>query len=165
MDSGHQTRQYGIVDAFGRTATFSGTRNGKYASGLVGHEGSLSYAIQGNVITGQPVLDKAEEALLKTKGDLAARLLAAMEAAARGVKVQIFGLSTDNARAFWNWNFIPGERPDLPQTRAMLMRACDVRLPARLQMSDLDYIADALIAAAEDVNGVALLLVSLCGRR
>jgi dTDP-4-amino-4,6-dideoxygalactose transaminase len=54
-------------------------------------------------------------------------------AAARGVKVQVFGLSTDNARAFWNWNFIPGERPDLPQTRAMLMRACDVRLPARLQ--------------------------------
>jgi dTDP-4-amino-4,6-dideoxygalactose transaminase len=46
-------------------------------------------------------------------------------AAARGVKVQVFGLSTDNARAFWNWNFIPGERPDLPQTRAMLMRACD----------------------------------------
>jgi hypothetical protein len=28
-----------------------------------------------------------------------------------GVKVQVFGLSTDNARAFWNWNFIPGERP------------------------------------------------------
>jgi dTDP-4-amino-4,6-dideoxygalactose transaminase len=75
-------------------------------------------------------------------------------AAARGVKAQVFGLSTDNARAFWNWNFIPGERPDLPQTRAMLMRACDVRLPARLQKADLDYIADALIAAAEDVMGV-----------
>ncbi len=74
-------------------------------------------------------------------------------AAARGVKVQVFGLSTDNARAFWNWNFIPGERPDLPQTRAMLMRACDVRLPARLKKPDLDYIADALIAAAEDVMG------------
>jgi dTDP-4-amino-4,6-dideoxygalactose transaminase len=75
-------------------------------------------------------------------------------AAARGVKVQVFGLSTDNARAFWNWNFIPGDRPDLPQTRAMLMRACDVRLPARLQKPDLDFIADALIAAAEDVMGV-----------
>jgi dTDP-4-amino-4,6-dideoxygalactose transaminase len=75
-------------------------------------------------------------------------------AAARGIKVQVFGLSTDNARAFWNWNFIPGERPDLPQTRAMLMRACDVRLPARLKKPDLDFIADALIAAAEDVMGV-----------
>lgn len=72
---------------------------------------------------------------------------------ARGVKVQIFGLSTDNARAFWNWQFIPGGVPDLPQTRAMLMRACDVRLPARLTKPDLDFIADALLAAAEEVKG------------
>lgn len=75
-------------------------------------------------------------------------------AAARGVKVQVFGLSTDNARAFWNWKFI-GDQPDLPQTRAMLMRACDVRLPARLSKSDLDYIAGALLAAAEDIKGDA----------
>ncbi len=74
-------------------------------------------------------------------------------AAARGVKVQVFGLSTDNARAFWNWQFIPGERPDLPKTRAMLMRACDVRLPARLTRSELDFIINALVMAAEDVMG------------
>ena len=35
----------------------------------------------------------------------------------------------------------------------MLMRACDVRLPARLQKPDLDFIAGALIGAAEDVMG------------
>lgn len=74
-------------------------------------------------------------------------------AAARGVKVQVFGLSTDNARAFWNWQFIPGEKPDLPKTRAMLMRACDVRLPARLTRSELDFIVNALVMAAEDVMG------------
>ncbi|MEJ6392307.1 aminotransferase class I/II-fold pyridoxal phosphate-dependent enzyme [Gymnodinialimonas sp. 2305UL16-5] len=74
-------------------------------------------------------------------------------AAERGVKVQVFGLSNDNARAFWNWQFIPGDVPDLPQTRAMLMRACDVRLPARLQKADLDFIAEALVAAARDVKG------------
>ena len=74
-------------------------------------------------------------------------------AAARGVKVQIFGLSSDNARAFWNWQFIE-DLPDLPQTRAMLMRACDVRLPARLTRSELDFIAGALIEAAEDIKGV-----------
>jgi len=77
-------------------------------------------------------------------------------AEARGVKVQIFGLSTDNARAFWNWQFIPGERQELPATRAMLMRACDVRLPVRLTREELDFIADALTAAAEDVKGPAL---------
>ena len=74
-------------------------------------------------------------------------------AAARGVKVQVFGLSTDNARAFWNWQFIPGEIPDLPKTRTMLMRACDVRLPARLTLSELDFIINALVMAAEDVMG------------
>ncbi|MEQ9241392.1 DegT/DnrJ/EryC1/StrS family aminotransferase [Roseovarius indicus] len=77
----------------------------------------------------------------------------AAAAADRGVKVQVFGLSTDNARAFWNWQFLPGERPDLPQTRAMLMKACDARLPARLKKPELDMIADALILAAQDVMG------------
>ncbi len=76
-------------------------------------------------------------------------------AAARGVKVQVFGLSSDNARAFWNWQFIPGDLPDLPRTRAMLMRACDVRLPARLQKPDLDFIAAALTDAAQEVKGKA----------
>jgi len=70
------------------------------------------------------------------------------EAAARGVKVQVFGLSTDNARAFWNWRFLPCGVPELPQTRAMLMRACDVRLPARLTRAECDAIAGALVAAA-----------------
>jgi len=77
-------------------------------------------------------------------------------AAARGVKVQVFGLSTDNARAFWNWQFIPGDQPDLPRTHAMLMRACDVRLPARLAREDLDIIAEALLAAADEVKGQSL---------
>jgi len=72
---------------------------------------------------------------------------------ARGVSTQVFGLSQDNARAFWNWQFIPGETPDLPKTRAMLAKACDTRLPARLSRDELDYIAEALIAAAVEVRG------------
>ncbi len=74
----------------------------------------------------------------------------AASAAERGVKVQIFGLSTDNARAFWNWQFL-GDQPDLPQTRAMLMRACDVRLPARLTKDELDAVIAALVGAADVV--------------
>ncbi len=72
--------------------------------------------------------------------------------AARGVKVQVFGMSEDNARAFWNWQFL-GDVPELPQTRAMLMRACDVRLPARLTDAELDYISSALVEAASQVKG------------
>ena len=72
------------------------------------------------------------------------------EAKARGVLVQVFGLSEGNARAFWNWEFL-GPQPDLPQTRAMLMRACDVRLPTRLTEAELDFIATAIVAAADAV--------------
>ncbi|WP_158964606.1 DegT/DnrJ/EryC1/StrS family aminotransferase [Chachezhania sediminis] len=68
----------------------------------------------------------------------------------RGVKVQVFGMSTDNARAFWNWQFIK-DLPELPQTRAMLMRACDVRLPVRLTRAELDIIADILLGAMDEV--------------
>lgn len=82
-------------------------------------------------------------------------ILAFQEAAnTRGVKVQVFGQSTDNARAFWNWQFVP-DLPELPKTRAMLMKACDVRLPARLKTEELDIIAGALTGAAEDVMGRA----------
>jgi perosamine synthetase len=70
----------------------------------------------------------------------------------RGVPVQVFGTSEDNARAFWNWKFL-GDIPDLPKTRAMLMRACDARLPARLTRAECDFIADALVDAAEAVMG------------
>ncbi|PTE13559.1 DegT/DnrJ/EryC1/StrS family aminotransferase [Pseudogemmobacter blasticus] len=70
----------------------------------------------------------------------------------RGVSVQVFGLSEGNARAFWNWQFL-GEVPELPQTRAMLMRACDVRLPTRLSAAELDFIANAILGAAEAVKG------------
>ncbi|MDF1854751.1 aminotransferase class I/II-fold pyridoxal phosphate-dependent enzyme [Pseudooceanicola sp.] len=73
-------------------------------------------------------------------------------AAERGVSIQVFGLSSDNARAFWNWEFL-GKTPDLPRTRSMLMKACDTRLPARLTRPDLDWIGDAILAAVEAVMG------------
>ncbi|MGH1577489.1 DegT/DnrJ/EryC1/StrS family aminotransferase [Planktotalea sp.] len=74
-------------------------------------------------------------------------------AAELGMPVQIFGLSKDNARAFWNWQFL-GDVPELPQTRKMLMRACDVRLPARLTREDVEKITQILIDAAKSVMPV-----------
>jgi dTDP-4-amino-4,6-dideoxygalactose transaminase len=72
--------------------------------------------------------------------------------AARGIKVQIFGRSDDNARAFWNWQFLDSI-PDLPQTRAMLMTACDVRLPVHLTQADYDAVASILLTAMDEVTG------------
>jgi dTDP-4-amino-4,6-dideoxygalactose transaminase len=73
------------------------------------------------------------------------------EARALGAPVSVFGLSEGNARAFWNWEFL-GPQPDLPKTRAMLMRACDIRLPARLTPADCDLLASAILAAAARVR-------------
>ena len=82
--------------------------------------------------------------------DAAIRAFAEASAKA-GVKVQVFGQSTDNARAFWNWQFIK-DMPDLPRTRAMLMTACDVRLPVQLQPAELDAIVNVLLGALATVT-------------
>ncbi len=89
--------------------------------------------------------------------EAATRAFAAV-AETRGIKVQVFGLSKDNARAFWNWQFLP-EKFDLPQTRDMLMKACDVRLPVHLTREELDIIADILLASVASVTDPA----SACG--
>ncbi|OCX62786.1 aminotransferase [Thioclava sp. SK-1] len=79
------------------------------------------------------------------------------ECKANGVNICVFGLSQDNARAFWNWQFLP-KQPDLPRTRAMLMRACDTRLPARLTQPDLDFISQAILEAVQTIKGEQLHL-------
>ncbi len=71
-------------------------------------------------------------------------------AKAMGVSIQVFGRSTDNARAFWNWEFL-GPAPDLPKTREMLSRACDCRLPARLTVAECDAVADVILSAINHV--------------
>ncbi len=76
----------------------------------------------------------------------------AATAAANGVKVQVFGQSADNARAFWNWQFI-ADLPELPQTRAMLMRACDVRLPVQLSQDALDQVCAVILDALDTTMG------------
>jgi hypothetical protein len=80
-DPGHQTRQYGIVDTQGRAIGFTGTGDGQWAGDLIGQVGTIVYAVQGNVLTGQGVITAAEQALRNTTGDLADKLIAAMEAA------------------------------------------------------------------------------------
>lgn len=70
----------------------------------------------------------------------------------QGAPVQIFGLTEGNARAFWNWEFL-GPPPDLPKTRAMLMRTGDLRLPVRLTAPELDRLAQILLQAAAAQRG------------
>lgn len=80
-DTSHERRQYGIVTVEGRGTTFTGGDTFDFADGLVGESGALVYAIQGNILTGAPVIEEAEQAILATPGDLPKKLMAAMEAA------------------------------------------------------------------------------------
>lgn len=73
-------------------------------------------------------------------------------AASLGLKVEVFGRSKDNARAFWNWNFLP-DNPNQPNTRAMLNRACDVRLPSRLSLQECDVVAQTILEALDTTMG------------
>ena len=130
---------------------------GRVAKGRAGHDRVAERLNQSAYLAVPPPLAPEERApdsiLFNLTGDWSdadARRFQA-EAKRRGITVQIFGLSEDNARAFWNWQFL-GETPDLPKTRAMLMRAGDVRLPTRLTDDELDFIAAAIFDAAEAVK-------------
>jgi hypothetical protein len=86
VDGGHQTRQYGIADALGGVATFTGTRAGAWAGGVTGRIGDVVYAVQGNVLTGPPVVLETEQVIVSSIGaglDLPETLMLAMDEARR----------------------------------------------------------------------------------
>jgi uncharacterized Ntn-hydrolase superfamily protein len=74
-------RQFGIADILRRATTFTGKFCTAWAGGRAGRDGDIAYAIQGNIMVGEPVIADAEFALLNTQGDVADKLMAAMEAA------------------------------------------------------------------------------------
>jgi uncharacterized Ntn-hydrolase superfamily protein len=75
-DAKRDYRQIGLVDARGRTATFTGARCFDWAGGLA-EEG---YAVQGNVLAGSAVLTEMVRVFKATPGALAERLLATLGA-------------------------------------------------------------------------------------
>lgn len=78
-DPEKELRQVGLVDAKGGAATFTGSGCFTWAGGVSGN----GYAIQGNILAGGKVVPAMEKAFLKAKGDLPARLHAALFAGDR----------------------------------------------------------------------------------
>lgn len=78
-DEGRDDRQLGIVDGQGRAFAYTGSRCHPWAGHLVGE----GFACQGNILAGEPVVQAMAQAYRETPGDLAARLLAALEAGQR----------------------------------------------------------------------------------
>jgi uncharacterized Ntn-hydrolase superfamily protein len=78
-DPERELRQVGLVDGQGRSATFSGSGCYAWAGGVAGE----GYAVQGNILAGKRVVSALEKGFLKARGDLAARLHAALLAGDR----------------------------------------------------------------------------------
>lgn len=74
-------RQYGIVDLdennIPRAVAFSGANTSNYSNHITGS----NYAIQGNILLGQEILDDMEAGFLNTEGTLAEKLMGAMQGA------------------------------------------------------------------------------------
>ncbi len=79
--AGHISRQYGITDTTGGVITFTGAGAFAWAGGVTGTDGSLVYAIQGNVLAGSCVVPAIESAILNTNGDIPQKLMEGMKAA------------------------------------------------------------------------------------
>ena len=75
-DKMRDVRQVGVVDAKGGAANFTGAKCNPWAGGKKGE----NYTCQGNLLAGPEVVDAMADAFEKTKGPLAWRVVAALEA-------------------------------------------------------------------------------------
>lgn len=75
------SRQYGIADTSPAAAGFTGACAGQYKQHVKGAAGSLTWMVQGNVLTGEPVITAIVAAVQGTPGRLSDRLMAGMQAA------------------------------------------------------------------------------------
>ncbi len=97
-DPSCQVRQVAIIDAEGRVATFTGSKNIEAAGGIAGHSdagpshvdcgsggGTITlghgFAVQANLMSNETIWPAMEKAFRQAEGDLADRMLAALDAA------------------------------------------------------------------------------------
>jgi dTDP-4-amino-4,6-dideoxygalactose transaminase len=69
-----------------------------------------------------------------------------------GISVGIFGRAKDNARCYWNWKYL-SDVGEYPRTRALLASTCDMRLPHRLTIEEVEEIGSAIVEIMDSVVG------------
>jgi len=74
-DKSRDYRQLGIIDAKGNAAAYTGTKCMHWAGSKIGR----NYAVQGNILASEKVVQNMARKFETTKGDLADRLVAALE--------------------------------------------------------------------------------------
>ena len=75
-DSEREKRQVAIIDKDGRTAAFTGKETLEWKGHLIGED----YVVAGNTLAGAQVIEAMTQTFKNSKGDLAERLLKALEA-------------------------------------------------------------------------------------
>lgn len=86
-DPNLEVRQFTIVDLQGRSARFSGAKNGQASLDRQGHVPGtgIYFSVQGNILASDAVVTEAVDAFVAAEGTLPDRVMAAMEVAdARG---------------------------------------------------------------------------------
>jgi uncharacterized Ntn-hydrolase superfamily protein len=76
-DKNWESRQVAVIDAKGNVAAHTGKKAQSYA----GHKTGKNYSCQGNILAGEAVINDMAQAFEDTKGRLAWRIMAALEAA------------------------------------------------------------------------------------
>lgn len=84
FDRDSDIRQYGVVDALGRSAGFTGAATTPFAADRQGNANGFAYSVQGNILTSPRVLSQAAGAFEAGGCDLAERLMNALQAGAVG---------------------------------------------------------------------------------
>ena len=75
-DEGRDRRQLAVIDAQGRVSAYTGSRTSDWA----GHIEGDNYSVQGNILVSEQVVQAMAQAFETTEGELAERLMAALDA-------------------------------------------------------------------------------------
>ncbi|MFD2615746.1 MULTISPECIES: DUF1028 domain-containing protein [Terrilactibacillus] len=75
-DDDRELRQFGLIDAKGRSATYTGAKCFDWAGGITGEH----FTAQGNILISEKTVEAMGETFLKTEGSLADRLIEALDA-------------------------------------------------------------------------------------
>ena len=75
-DEGRDRRQLAVIDAQGRVSAYTGSRTSDWA----GHIEGNNYSVQGNILVSEQVVQAMAQAFETAEGELAERLMAALDA-------------------------------------------------------------------------------------
>lgn len=94
------------------------------------------------------IFDSAQFNLVDLSGDQIERFVELMKM--EGIGISVFGIESDNARCYWNWQYIK-DKQELPETKETLVAACDLKLPLYLETEDMTIIGNTIMAVLDYV--------------